>query len=59
MSFWNQIKTTTKQIVSNHGPEITTCVKIAAHTLLPGAGALVDVVEDLCDYTNEKAHGIG
>jgi hypothetical protein len=41
MSLWNKIKSTTKQIVSTHGPEITTCVKIAAHTLLPGAGAAI------------------
>jgi hypothetical protein len=54
----SRIKDKVKQLVGNHGPEITTCVKIAAHALIPGGGVLVETVGALCDYTNEKSKDI-
>ena len=48
----------TKQLIGSHGPEITTCVKIAAHALIPGGSAVVETVVALCDYSNEKGKEI-
>ena len=53
-----RIKDKTKQLIGTHGPEITTCVKIVAHALIPGGGAVVETVAALCDYTNEKGKEI-
>ena len=58
MSIFREATDKLKQIVQNHGPEITNCVKIATHALIPGGGVLVETLCALCDYTNEKAKDI-
>ena len=58
MSFLHRAKDKLKSVIGSHGPEITTCVRIATQALIPGGGALIDTVGVLCDYANEKAKDV-
>ena len=44
----------TKELFAKHGPEFTTVAKILTRTLVPLAPQVIDMIELICDYINDK-----